>query len=275
MSPLGLMFGTIIGLALGLTGGGGAIFAVPLLVYGLAVDPHEAVGISLAAVGVTAAVGAVERLRRGEVEVRTGLLFAAAGIVGAPIGSWVNRLLPAAWLMLAFAGLMVVVAIRMWRQASRKAVPPHVAAECEPEATRGPACRRTVGGELVMTGRCRVVLLGLGLATGILAGLFGVGGGFVIVPALVLFSGMDIRRAVATSLLVVALVSAAGVTSYVLAGRAIDMGIGAAFVAGGVTGMLLGTLWGRRISGPALQRVFAAAMVLVGAFVVSRSFLGS
>lgn len=275
MSPLGLTFGMIVGLALGLTGGGGAIFAVPLLVYGLAVDPHQAVGISLAAVGTTAAVGACERLWRHEVEVRTGLLFAAAGIPGAPIGSWINSLLPAAWLMVAFAGLMVVVAIRLWRQASRKAPPPRAAAECESTSIRGPACQRTEGGELVMTGRCRVMLLGLGLATGVLAGLFGVGGGFVIVPALVLFSGMDIRRAVATSLLVVSLVSASGVASYVLAGRAIDVGTASAFVAGGIAGMFLGTLWGRRFSGPTLQRVFAAAMVLVGAFVVSRSFLGS
>ena len=126
-----------------------------------------------------------------------------------------------------------------------------------------------------MSGRCRLMLLGLGLLTGALAGLFGVGGGFVIVPALVLFSGMDIRRAVATSLLVVALVSTSGVASYVLAGRSIDLTIGAAFVAGGVAGMFLGTVWGRRIAGPTLQRVFAAAMVLVGVFVVSRSFLGS
>ena len=275
MSPLGVVFGMIIGLALGLTGGGGAIFAVPLLVYGLSVDPHQAVGISLAAVGVTAAAGAAVRMRRREVEVRTGMLFAAAGIAGAPIGSWVNSLLPAAWLMAGFAGLMVIVAVRMWRQAARKTQPSLATTPCDSPAARGPACRRTDAGELVMTGRCRVVLLALGLLTGVLAGLFGVGGGFVIVPALVLFSRMDIRRAVATSLLIVALVSASGVASHVLAGRSIDMGIGAAFVGGGVAGMFLGTAWGRRVSGPALQRVFAAAMVLVGAFVVSRSFLGS
>jgi uncharacterized membrane protein YfcA len=275
MFPLAILFGLVIGLALGLTGGGGAIFAVPLLVYGLSIDPHQAVGISLAAVGATAAVGAVERLLRREVEVRTGLLFAAAGIAGAPVGSWVNGLLPAAWLMVGFAGLMAIVAIRMWRQSTRQPPASVAPAADGSPAPRGPACRRTAGGELVMSGRCRLMLVGLGLFTGVLAGLFGVGGGFVIVPALVLFSGMDIRRAVATSLLVVALVSTSGVASYVLAGRSIDLTIGGAFVAGGVAGMFLGTAWGRRISGPVLQRGFAAAMVLVGVFVVSRSFLGS
>lgn len=99
MWPLSIFFGALVGLALGLTGGGGSIFAVPLLVYGLGVDPHSAVGISLAAVGATAAFGFVQRAWRGEVEIATGLLFAVAGMAGAPLGSWLNAQVPAEWLM--------------------------------------------------------------------------------------------------------------------------------------------------------------------------------
>jgi len=85
------VFGVIVGFALGLTGGGGSIFAVPMLVYGLAVAPREAIGVSLAAVGATALVGALRRLRAGEVELGTGLLFAVAGMLGAPLGAWANQ----------------------------------------------------------------------------------------------------------------------------------------------------------------------------------------
>ena len=117
---LSLAYGLIVGFSLGLTGGGGSIFAVPLLVYGLAVRTREAIGVSLAAVGATALVGGLRRLARGEVEVRTGLLFAAAGMLGAPAGSWLGRRVPEGVLMLLFAVLMVLVAVRMWVQASRR-----------------------------------------------------------------------------------------------------------------------------------------------------------
>ena len=122
-----------------------------------------------------------------------------------------------------------------------------------------------------MTSHCAVLLTGVGFATGVLSGLFGVGGGFVIVPALVIFSGMGIHRAVATSLLVITLVSISGVSSHVLAGRSIAWQTTLLFVAGGVGGLLLGNSLGRYISGPILQRVFAAAIVAVASFVMVRT----
>ncbi len=169
MTILSVLFGTIVGFSLGLTGGGGSIFAVPLLVYGLSVPAREAVGTSLAAVGATALFGAVQRLRTGEIDLRVGLLFAAAGMLGAPAGSWI--------------------------------------------------------------------------------------GGRVPEPAL----------------LVIALVSASGVASAVAAGRALDAGLTLRFVAGGIIGMALGTLFGRRLSGPRLQQVFAAAIILTAVFVIART----
>src|SRR6056297_3124541 len=128
MSGLAILFGGIVGFALGLTGGGGGIFAVPLLVYGLSVAPREAVGISLAAVGGTALFGAVPRLFRGQVELRTGLLFAVAGMIGAPIGSYLSTLLPENVLLVLFAILMLIVAQRMWSKARHPDTPSGVCA---------------------------------------------------------------------------------------------------------------------------------------------------
>lgn len=269
MALLSLIFGAIVGLSLGLTGGGGAIFAVPLLVYGLGVHPREAVAISLAAVGTTSFVGFLHRWRLGEVELRTGLLFAGAGMVGAPAGAWVASLIPEAILLLGFGAFMVIVAIRLWQQASRPVSPP---VDCPlPEQQDGPACQRDVTGALILTSRCAVLLLIVGVLTGMLSGLFGVGGGFVIVPALVLFSGMSIHRAVGTSLMVIALVSVSGVAAQALAGRVINPVVTALFVAGGIAGLSAGQRIGRRLSGPALQRVFVMAILTVAVFVIVRN----
>lgn len=266
MAPLSLIFGAVVGLSLGLTGGGGAIFAVPLLVYGLGVSPREAVAISLAAVGATSFVGFLHRWKLGEVELRTGLLFAMAGMVGAPVGAWIASLIPEPILLLAFAGLMVIVAIRLWQQASPPVLPP---AACPiPEQQDGPTCQRDATGALILNSRCAVLLLVVGVLTGVLSGLFGVGGGFVIVPALVLFSGMSIHRAVGTSLMVIALVSVSGVAAQAWAGRVIDPVVTSLFVAGGIAGLFAGQRIGRRLSGPTLQKVFVIAILAVAAFVI-------
>lgn len=269
MAPLSLIFGAVVGLSLGLTGGGGAIFAVPLLVYGLGVDAREAVGISLAAVGATSFVGFLHRWKLGQVEIRTGLLFAVAGMVGAPVGTWIAGYLPETVLLLSFAGLMVIVAVRLWQQASHPVLP-------EPscpttEHIDGPTCQRDATGALILTSRCAVLLLIVGVLTGVLSGVFGVGGGFVIVPALVLFSGMSIHRAVGTSLMVVALVSVSGVASQLWAGRVIEPVVTSLFVVGGIAGLFAGQRIGRRLSGPVLQRVFVVAILAVAAFVIVRN----
>ena len=271
MLALSLIFGTMVGLSLGLTGGGGSIFAVPLLVYGLGLRPREAIGASLAAVGATALAGAIQRLRSGQVEIQTGLLFAAAGMLGTPMGAWLGGRLPESLLLVLFAALMIIVAARMWLMATRQPEETRVvrAAGAPPEiAGQGPTCRRDPSGRLAMTSRCAAVLVAAGLVAGVLSGLFGVGGGFVIVPALVLTSGMEIHRAVATSLLVIALVSGAGVASHLAAGRPLPWGLTGLFVAGGLVGMGLGTLLAGRISGPVLQIIFALAMLAVAVLIV-------
>lgn len=328
MTPLGLFFGALVGFALGLTGGGGSLFAVPLLVYGLSVTPHEAVGVSLAAVGTTSLFGAVQRMRTGQTDVRTGVIFALFGMAGAPLGSWINRRTPEAVLLLLFAALMLLIATRMWRRGSAQArgsmnagvsgpvggghargsidagIPGTVdgaedvqgsvnAGMSEPGGpadargsmnagtfTTPPApkesrlsCQRDAAGRLRLTARCAWVMSGAGVGTGILSGLFGVGGGFIIVPALTFFTGMEIHRAVATSLLVIAMVSSAGVISFVSATHHLDLALTGTFVLGGIAGMYAGIGVSKRISGPRLQQVFAGFIIAVAIFVILRTLL--
>jgi len=217
---LAILFGGLVGFALGLTGGGGGVFAVPLLVFGLAVAPREAVGISLAAVGGTAISGALPRLLRREIELRIGVLFAISGMLGAPLGAYLSTFVPGNVLLTLFALLMFVVAYRMWS----KSQTPEVAIatdRCGQDADRA-TCQRDEDGQLILTSKCARLLVLVGIATGLLSGMFGVGGGFVIVPALVLFSGMAIHRAVATSLFVIVLISLSGFIAHLLSGSDFD-----------------------------------------------------
>jgi uncharacterized membrane protein YfcA len=268
MSLVAILYGAVVGLSLGLTGGGGAIFAVPLLVYGLGIDPREAVGASLVTVGATALVGFVQRLRVGLVEMHTGLLFAVAGMATAPLGAWSATQISEPLLLVLFAVLMHIVAVRMWRTAD---VPAERRVGFASADETGPVCRRDPRGELRWNSRCASLLAVAGLGTGLLTGLFGVGGGFMIVPALVLFSGMGIQRAVGTSLLVIALVSASGTASLVATGRTIPWSIVGWFLAGSFAGLAVGSLIASSIGGPKLQRVFAVAILCVAVFVIARN----
>lgn len=271
---LSLLLGLIVGFSLGLTGGGGSIFAVPLLVYGLAMPVHEAVGVSLVAVGATALGGAVVRLRRREVELKAALLFGIAGIVGAPLGAVLGAKLPAKFLLGGFALLMLLVAARMWLQAVRRPADARIvrAGDEALDATSGPACRINPAGGLTLTSRCTVVLALSGVFTGFLSGLFGVGGGFLIVPALVLIASLPMQRAVPTSLLIIALISTAGSASYLLAGRPLALTVTALFVLGGLCGMMWGARLSRRLAGPQLQKLFATVMVGVALYILARVF---
>lgn len=267
---LSLLFGLIIGFALGLTGGGGSVFAVPLLVYGLGMPAHDAVVISLAAVGATALGGGLVRLRTGEAELRTAIIFGLSGIIGAPLGAWLNPKFPEAALLAGFALLMLAVAFRMWRQASRRPEETRIVrASADPsDDNTGPVCRYDPGGRLQFTSRCAMRLALTGSATGLLSGLFGVGGGFLIVPALVLIASLPMRRAVATSLWVIAIISAIGLLSHLIAGHRLDVGVTIGFVLGGLGGMAIGIAVGRRIAGPTLQKLFAGMIVAVAMFVL-------
>ena len=167
-------------------------------------------------------------------------------------------------LLVLFAGLMAFVAIQMWRLASR------TVSLCQEEPSFEAADPAMRSG-LPHTPHRIGILAVVGLCTGVLSGLFGVGGGFVIVPALVLMGGMAIHRAVATSLMVITLVSASGVTSYLAAGRPLALILTGLFVLGGIGGMGLGTRLSRKLSSPRLQKGFAVALVAVAAFIITQN----
>lgn len=267
MFLLTLLFGALVGFSLGLTGGGGAIFAVPLLVYGLGVPAREAVGVSLLTVGSTSLVGFVQRAWRGMVEFPTGLLFAVAGMVGAPAGSWLADRIPEAVLLGLFAVLMLVIAFRMWQKARDTAARLPIIMD----ENAGPTCRRDPEGKLRLTSQCAILLGLVGLGAGVLSGMFGVGGGFIIVPALVMFSGMGMQRAIGTSLLVITLISASGTASHLLAGKDLSLATAGVFTAGSIAGLFAGSALAQRLAGPVLQKIFAAAIVVVALYVIFRT----
>jgi uncharacterized membrane protein YfcA len=267
--------GVLVGLSMGLTGGGGAIFAVPMLVYWIGVGPRAAVGVSLLTVAITAIVGVVERMRHGHVEVRTGLLLAVAGMITAPLGTWLGAMIPGSVLLVAFAVLMLGIAHLMWHKAgvpSVRQVPSDTLPGCD--QGRGPACRRDPEGKLRLTSRCARVLAVVGLVVGLLSGLFGVGGGFLIVPSLVTFAMMDLSVSVGTSLLVITLVGGSGVASELISGREIPLGITLGFLAGSIPGLFAGSFVGRRLPGPLVARIFSVTIVCVAAFVILKTVAG-
>jgi uncharacterized membrane protein YfcA len=267
ISLLTALLGALVGLSLGLTGGGGAIFAVPILVYALGVQPRDAVGISLLTVGCTALVGFVQRARRGMVEFPTGLLFALAGMIGAPLGSRIADLIPEALLLSIFAGLMLLIAVRMWIKANDQSA--HLPIIADDNA--GPTCQRDPEGRLRLTSQCAMLLGLVGLGAGVLSGMFGVGGGFIIVPALVSFACMGMQRAVGTSLLIITLVSFSGTASHILSGKDISIPTAAVFTVGSLVGLFMGSWMAQRLAGPTLQRFFAIAILLVAVYVIARS----
>lgn len=258
-SLLSLAYGLLVGASLGLTGGGGSIFAVPLLIYGLSVPVGTAMGLSLATVGLTAGFGALLRLSHGEVELKAGMLFALGGMLTAPLGTTVGRHVPAGLLLSAFALLMGYVGFRMWRGGSENGAAPPSRCVARGPGTFGPECYLRLGSG--------------GAVAGLLSGLFGVGGGFIVVPVLLFVTGMTIHRAVATSLLVIFLISVSGVVAHVLHGQLFPMPLSLHFMGGGFAGMLLGSALRSRVHGNTLQRLFAAGMWLVALWMLLRNMV--
>lgn len=273
---MSVIFGILVGLALGLTGGGGSIFAVPLLIYGLGEPPQAAIAVSLGAVAFTAAFGAAEAGWRGLIEFRAGLVFAAAGVATAPVGVYLGDLVNETTITGLFAGVMVIVAARMFWHARRAGdeawvvrARPAAGAHDDP----GTVCHYSRDGRLRLNAPCSAALVGVGVLVGVLSGFFGVGGGFLIVPALILITEMGIHRAVATSLLVITLIGLSGLTSAVFSGREIDWVLTGLFISGGLIGMVGGRTVSRHIADPSLQLMFSIAMLLTAGYMILNTFV--
>jgi uncharacterized protein len=244
---LAILFGTLIGLLLGLVGGGGSILTVPILVYVIGQDVHAATATSLVIVGLTALSGAIPHARAGRVELPTAVVFGAAGVAGAFVGAWLNARVDGPLILFLFGILMLVVAARMaFARTPRTAVQDGRKSGLHPS----------------------VLVAGLGV--GAMTGFFGVGGGFLIVPALVLAVGFPMRLAVGTSLVVIAINSGAGVLAH-LGTSSFDLSVALLFVIGGFAGGLLGGHFASRIDEGKLSRGFAALVALVGFYLIVRN----
>ena len=247
---LGLASGALVGFSLGLVGGGGSILAVPLMVYVVGVpDAHVAIGTSAIAVAANAAVNLSNHARGGTVMWSCALTFAAAGIAGAFAGSIFGKMLDGERLLALFALLMLVIAVLMLKTRSRIGLP-----DVQISWANTPA------------------IVGLGLATGTLSGFFGIGGGFLIVPALMLATGMPIMNAVSSSLVAVTAFGLTTAASYAYSGL-ISWGLAGLFIAGGIAGGLIGTRSARLLSARrgALNIVFAAVIIAVALYMLARN----
>lgn len=258
MLVLAVPAGLLIGLSLGAVGAGGSILTVPVLVFLLGQSAHQATGLSLIIVGAAALVGAVAHGRAGRVRPVTGVMFGLLGAAGNYAGSLVNRLLDPNLLLLGFAVLMIVVAVVMLARRRATATP------------RGAASRAS-GGVLVLDQAIgvRSVVRTVAAATGVglLTGMFGVGGGFVVVPALMLVLGLPTATAVGTSLLVIAINSAVALVPRLVGHTlAIDLPLLGLFIAAAVVGVLLGNRVADRVPAQRLTVAFALTVLAVAAY---------
>lgn len=248
-----LASGGAIGLVLGLVGGGGSILAVPLLVYGVGVgSAHAAIGTAAVAVALNAATSLAGHARTGNVKWPCALVFALAGVIGAAIGAEAGKAMDGDRLLALFGALMMVVGASMLRR--RKGVDnPDVRLE------------RSTASALLPR------LVPIGFAVGLLAGFFGIGGGFLIVPGLILATGMPLRVAVGTSLVVVTALGLTTATSYALSGL-VDWKLVGLLVAGGAAGAALGITLGKRLAAHkrAMELGFAVLVMAMGLYVVAK-----
>jgi hypothetical protein len=259
---LGFGLGIVIGLVLGLTGAGGSVVAVPLLMVSMGYGFAAAAGASLGAVAAAALFGVLLRLGRGLVAWRLAAILAAGGLLLAPLGAAWARHWPHAALVLSFALLMLVMAVRLYVQALRQPAQTKVVRASFQAAPAAPAvCSVTQG---ALSWPCWWRMLAAGALTGLLSGLYGVGGGFIIVPALILGVALPIEQAVATSLVVISAVAGSAFAWFAWHSPW-PVGLGWVLL-GALLGMLTGTLLARRWAGPRLQQGLAVVMVLLAVY---------
>jgi hypothetical protein len=248
---LALLAGVPIGLAIGMVGGGGSILAVPLLVYVVGVaSPHAAVGTAAVTVALNAVAGVWAHERNGNIKWPCALVFAAAGIVGAALGAEAGKMVDGSRLLAAFGVLMLVVGALLLKP---RRTPP------QPDVRLS----RDTAGHLLPR------LLPIGFGVGVLAGFFGIGGGFLIVPGLILATAMPIGVAVGTSLVIVTALGATTAISYAVSGL-VDWPLTALLVLGGAIGSTIGMRIGRRLADRrrTFEIVFACVVIAVGVFVL-------
>ena len=228
---------SLVGLSLGALGSGGSIITTPLLVYVARVPPASAIGMSLVIVGATSLVGAYLHMRRGNLAIKPCLLFALTGMVGSFLGSTGTHLLSKRALMLVFSSIMLVAGSFMWRGVA--------------------AVRKAKSVDIY---QC----LGAGFFVGLLTGFLGIGGGFLIVPSLVFFGGLDTRMAAGTSLGVISFNCVTGLLGQ-LRFIEIEWKLLVLFLVVAIGGMVAGATFSVRLSESRLRRILAITILVLGA----------
>ncbi|MDJ0395637.1 sulfite exporter TauE/SafE family protein [Rhodococcus sp. G-MC3] len=246
---LALILGVAVGVLLGLLGGGGSILAVPILVYALGLPLSEAIPTSLLVIGVASATGAIPKIRARRIQWRLAAIFAATGIVGTLAGTALGRHVPETAVMIGFAIVMIIAGTRMLRSTEDV----------------GTAC--ATGNSGINWRRCAPRSIPTGFGVGVLTGLFGVGGGFLIIPALVLLLGIEMSVAVGTSLVVIVANSAAGLIAQAdgLGGNWV---LTAAFAGAAIVGSLAAGRFSTRVDTDKIRQWFAYLVFAVAGYVL-------
>ncbi|VUD40549.1 hypothetical protein TDB9533_00288 [Thalassocella blandensis] len=255
--------GLIIGSLLGLTGAGGSVFAVPLLVIATQLPAKQAMGVALGAVAFSALYGVIQQ--RKNVLWIPGLIIATGGMTLAPVGNWLAGNLDDAWLMAGFSVLAINIAVKMWRQANQQPELTKItrAGAQESIPTNNMSCRLSETGVFHLGFRCVSGLFLGGLGIGLLSGLFGVGGGFLIVPFLIFLSQLPMQSAVATSLFTIVLISSTGFIAHLGINHHFNYALLLKIVVAGVLGMALSQRLAKHLAGPTLQKVFSILLATV------------
>lgn len=257
---LAVALGAAIGMVMGLTGAGGGVLALPLLLFGLRLPLLQAAPVALLAVGLAASLGAAIGLRQRIVRYRAAALIAAGGVLMAPLGVWLAQRLPHRPLLGGFALLLAYIAWRMLRRPAHPAAPvAQVSCRVNPDNQR-----------LIWTLPCARALAGTGLMAGLLSGLLGVGGGFVIVPALRRHTDLQLRSIQVTSLAVIALVSLSGVVAAAWH-QPVRWSVALPFAGGAILALLAGQRLAERLDAKRLQQVFAWFCVPVALLMLARA----
>ncbi|QLE79958.1 sulfite exporter TauE/SafE family protein [Francisella sp. Scap27] len=239
-----IIFGLICGIALGLTGGGGSILAVPLLTYGVGLDFHSAVTISLLVVGFTAIFGIAMNYKNLDINFLAAAVMIVTGVIFAPIGTYVSQSIADETLMTSFSMLMVIIGV--WSLIKSRFVPNSQESKSD-----------SVNIKYIVS-----LLIG-GAIVGTLTGFFGVGGGFLIVPALIFITAMPIKKAISTSLLVIFVVSISGFISH-YDDASMSWYVASLFIVGGMIGMFVANKLKSKLNDKILQLIFSIMLVVLG-----------
>lgn len=276
-----IVLGLAVGLSLGALGGGGSTLAVPILVFVAGLTTQDATSASLLVVGAAAAIGVWGHFRNGNVRLGAGLGFGAAGVVGARVGTLLNRSLDEQLLLFAFSVLIVFVAFRMYRSlagvlpttiADTAPLPPPFAVEGDGSTLLAAPPAPPVRARLDLSPRALATLAVAATGVGLLTGLFGVGGGFAVVPALTLLLGFEAKEAIGTSLVVIAI--NAGIALALRSGDLeFDWGVVVPFLATVTVGVLLGSAVAHRVHATSLTRGFSIMLGLVGVYTAASTLL--